>query len=148
MTALFKYFYLPCPMRFGVSITYTILRGICLLPRPWLLMSCSTPFVSRLPGCFFVSTALLYIYIYIYIYKIVSWFMGFCEMHEASLLMMFQSSLWVKMGPTVSSEMSLVNLLRTLLRNPKTRKQYSFHSESFRSRIYKIVSLICFSCWQ
>jgi hypothetical protein len=39
MTALFNYtdFYLPCPTRFGVSITFTILRGICLLPLPWFV---------------------------------------------------------------------------------------------------------------
>ena len=37
MTALFNYFDLPCPTRFGVSIIYTILRGICLLPLPWFV---------------------------------------------------------------------------------------------------------------
>jgi hypothetical protein len=46
MTALFNYMDLPCPTRFGVSLIYTNLRGIHLLPLPWLLMSSSTPFVS------------------------------------------------------------------------------------------------------
>jgi hypothetical protein len=31
MTALFNYLDLPCPARFGVSITYTILRGHLLV---------------------------------------------------------------------------------------------------------------------
>jgi hypothetical protein len=38
MTALFKYLDLPCLTRFDVSITYTILRGICLLPQMPLRM--------------------------------------------------------------------------------------------------------------
>ena len=47
---------------------------------------------------------------------------------------LYSNSWSVKWVPTMASEMSSVNSLRTPCKNPKTKKQYSFHGGSLKSR--------------